>query len=74
LAFAFFTWSIGYRLSVERVQAYTDFLTGLANRRMFSIQLEMEYDRARRYGHAPSLSACGWRNRVELQLEAAASS
>jgi diguanylate cyclase (GGDEF)-like protein len=56
VAFAFFTWSIGYRLSVERVQAYTDFLTGLANRRMFSIQGEMEYDRARRYGHSLSLA------------------
>lgn len=56
VAFAFFTWSIGYRLSVERVQAYTDFLTGLANRRMFSIHGEMEYDRARRYGHSLSLA------------------
>lgn len=56
VAFAFFTWSIAHRLSLERVYAYTDFLTGLANRRMFSIQGEMEYDRARRYGHPLSLA------------------
>ena len=55
VAFAFFTWSIAHRLSVERVYAYTDFLTGLANRRRFSRQGELEYDRARRYGHPLSL-------------------
>tara|TARA_R110001599_G_scaffold353873_1_gene601502 strand:+ start:24230 stop:25933 length:1704 start_codon:yes stop_codon:yes gene_type:complete len=55
VAFAFFTWSIAHRLAVERVYAYTDFLTGLANRRLFSMQGEMEYDRARRYGHPLSL-------------------
>ncbi len=55
VAFACFTGSIAHRLSVERVYAYTDFLTGLANRRLFSIQGEMEYDRARRYGHPLSL-------------------
>lgn len=55
VAFAFFTWSIAHRLSVERVYAYTDFLTGLANRRHFNSQGEMEYDRARRYGHPLSL-------------------
>tara|TARA_R110001592_G_scaffold363372_2_gene686213 strand:- start:85660 stop:87363 length:1704 start_codon:yes stop_codon:yes gene_type:complete len=55
VAFAFFTWSIAHRLSVERVYAYTDFLTGLANRRLFSMQGETEYDRARRYGHPLSL-------------------
>ena len=55
IAFACFTWSIGRRLSVERIYAYTDFLTGLANRRQLSSQGEMEYDRARRYGHPLSL-------------------
>ncbi|CAA0125444.1 Diguanylate cyclase DosC [Halioglobus japonicus] len=55
IAFACFTWSIAHRLSVERVYAYTDFLTGLANRRLLSTQGEMEYDRARRYGHPLSV-------------------
>ncbi|MCB1705125.1 MAG: GGDEF domain-containing protein [Halioglobus sp.] len=55
VAFAFFTWSIATRVSAERVYAYTDFLTGLANRRLFQIQGEMEYDRARRYDHPLSL-------------------
>lgn len=55
VAFAFFTWSIATRVSAERVYAYTDFLTGLANRRLFKIQGEMEYDRARRYDHPLSL-------------------
>lgn len=55
IAFACFTWSIAHRLSVERIYAYTDFLTGLANRRLLSSQGEMEYDRARRYGHPLSL-------------------
>jgi diguanylate cyclase (GGDEF)-like protein len=55
VSFAFFTWSIAHRLSVERVYAYTDFLTGLANRRRFSGQGEAEFDRAQRYGHPLSL-------------------
>jgi diguanylate cyclase (GGDEF)-like protein len=55
VAFAFFTWSIANRLSTERIYAYTDFLTGLSNRRHFNSQGEMEYDRARRYGHPLSL-------------------
>jgi diguanylate cyclase (GGDEF)-like protein len=55
VAFACFTSSIAHRLSVERRYAYTDFLTGLANRRQFSLQGESEYDRARRYGHPLSL-------------------
>ncbi|MCB1689553.1 MAG: GGDEF domain-containing protein [Halioglobus sp.] len=55
VAFACFTWSIAHRLSVERAYAYTDYLTGLANRRLFSSQGELEYDRARRYGHPLSL-------------------
>lgn len=55
VAFAFFTWSIAHRLSIERLYAYTDFLTGLANRRRFSSQGEVEFDRARRYGHPLSL-------------------
>ena len=55
VAFAFFTWSVAQRLSTERLYAYTDFQTGLANRRLFSMQGEIEYDRARRYGHPLSL-------------------
>lgn len=55
VAFAFFTWSIAHRLAAERAYAYTDFLTGLANRRLFSMQGEVEYERARRYGHPLSL-------------------
>lgn len=35
-----------------REQAITDGLTGLFNYRHFSQQLEMEFERARRYGHA----------------------
>jgi len=55
VAFAFFTWSIAHRLAAERAYAYTDFLTGLANRRLFSMQGEVEFERARRYGHPLSL-------------------
>jgi len=41
--------------SAIREQAITDGLTGLFNYRHFSQQLELEYERARRYGHKMTL-------------------
>ena len=55
VACAFFTWAIARRVAAERMHAYTDYLTGLANRRRFALQGEIEFDRARRYGRSLSL-------------------
>jgi len=55
VACCFFTWAIARRVAQERMYAYTDYLTGLANRRRFSRQGDQEFDRARRYGRSLSL-------------------
>lgn len=55
VACGFFTWAIAQRVARERAYAYTDFLTGLANRRRFERDGNIEFDRARRYGRALSL-------------------
>ncbi len=55
VACTFFTWAIARRLAQEQIYAYTDFLTGLANRRRFFQQGDIEFDRARRYGRPLSV-------------------
>lgn len=55
VACGFFTWAIARRVASERAYAYTDFLTGLANRRRFERDGAIEFDRARRYGRSLSL-------------------
>jgi diguanylate cyclase (GGDEF)-like protein len=55
VACGFFTWAIARRVARERAYAYTDFLTGLANRRRFERDGDIEFDRARRYARALSL-------------------
>lgn len=55
VACAFFTWAIARRVARERRYAYVDYLTGLANRREFERQGNLEFDRARRYDRALSL-------------------
>jgi two-component system, sensor histidine kinase LadS len=51
----FFTWAVARRLAQEQIYAYTDYLTGLANRRSFFHQGDIEFDRARRYGRPLSV-------------------
>ncbi|MDG2273463.1 MAG: sensor domain-containing diguanylate cyclase, partial [Halioglobus sp.] len=49
IACIFFTWAVARRLAQEQKYAYTDYLTGLANRRSFFNQGHIEFDRAKRY-------------------------
>lgn len=55
IAIPCFAWGIARLLSRERTMAYTDALTGLANRHRFEIVAAEEMNRARRYDRRLSL-------------------
>ncbi|MEP5763701.1 MAG: diguanylate cyclase [Halieaceae bacterium] len=55
LAFLFLAWAFAQRLARDRIYAYQDPLTGLANRRRFERQIGFEFSRASRYGRPLSL-------------------
>jgi diguanylate cyclase (GGDEF)-like protein len=54
-AVLFFVWAIGRQIAQEHGMAYTDYLTGLANRRQFFTQGERDIDRCLRYNRRLAL-------------------